>query len=66
MYSERKNIQNVDFLHQQGYLKFSLYWYSVVCLPGTKLNKFKTNTESNLATVTQMWNPSSWRKFNDI
>lgn len=23
MYSERKNVQNVDFLHQQGYLKFS-------------------------------------------
>lgn len=63
MYSERKNIQTVDFLLQQDYLKF-ICTDSVVCLLCIKFNKYKTNTEPNLAAVTQVCNPSSCRKFS--
>lgn len=46
--------------------KVQLYWHSVVRRLHFKINKYKINTESNLATSTQACNPFSWRKFNDI
>lgn len=48
MYSERKNIQNVDFLRQQGYLKYS-------CTDTVWCVSLVLNSTSSKQTQNQTW-----------